>query len=274
MASVARRKRDRDHADREDRSPPREPPTRATAGTKALNVRRMEADLHRLASDVGVPLEPSLSSVTRRDDGVLAVVASASEFPPNDEERKLQRSALHAAILHGLQTEETGALDVRIVLPRPMDAVRRDARGYDTPASVAIRTQLHGVQNFVRHAYIQLFDYSLRKVVDAYPWRDADAMTAHAGQIFARTRDAMDGGRLGECIDTVLAGMVDELLPPLEAFHSAYDCDLVLNEASTRLGHPPRSRLELYDLVWKIGQAEAITHHSTIHLYNALFLAR
>lgn len=245
------------------------------------NLRHMESRVAHAARDANLKIDPMLTSVTEDSDtGALTVLATISNFPNTHEEAELMRSALHAVLLDEF-CNLVPELTVRVFVPPPLRAepLRLDdfwsvtKQCQDTPPFAAsgtvtdwIQSQVSGGNEYITNYFLTLVSSSYRRVIDAYPWRDRNAMQALVPKLVAETMTRLEAG----VTDHASRGDVDAILPPLDAVLLPFDQSVVHAEITAMLGRQPSSLLHLYECVFALCQ----THKGraqTRQLYERLF---
>ena len=120
----------------------------------------------------------------------------------------------------------------------------------------------------MRQAICTTAEATLRKVIDAFPWRNADDMHAQVPRLVARVREAsVDGG-----VDPLVDGRVDEILPAPEAFLTPMDAAFLWKEVGQYIGMEPVSRLHFYEVVYHIGLHDPRCLLVTRRLFHSVFM--
>lgn len=206
----------------------------------APNPRHMEARLARAARDADVELDMNLTCVQRHGAG-YRVVASAATFPESEEARWYMQTALHVLVLDEFSEVPPDHLDVQVVVPHALP----------TPPAELPTHQFVTEQVLAKTDYSFLFlvttaRAAYTRVVDSYPWRDAEAMHARIPALMHRILRNL----AAQHTDPALHGNVDAILPPLEGLLAPLDREHVAHEVARRLGRPPKTLLELYETVF------------------------
>lgn len=197
--------------------------------------------MHTVAADLNITLDPPLSCVDARPDGSVYITASPSTFPRTNDERLITQSALHSALLE--EFKEVKNLHVQVIVPEALSTPDGDM----TPATTWIQGQHKGVNEMARSATFTMIRSAYMRAVEAYPWRDHDAMKLRVSQMLVLATASMETGG----IDPVVSfANVDAILPSPHQYITAAELDIVRNDVELFLGRVPTTLLELYESIY------------------------
>jgi hypothetical protein len=146
--------------------------------------------------------------------------------------------------------------------------------GVETPgisfcgATAWINEQVNGGNEWMTVYTLTLASQAYNHVLDAYPWRDHEAMKALIPHLISQVLQHVASGG----IHPVIKGNVDAILPPFDAVLLPFDQSVVhLEVMSTLGGVQPTSLLHTYEVVHHIGRTQKC-RAQTRQLFERLFI--
>lgn len=233
-------------------------------------LRRQREHVAAAASDLGIAIEPTLTTVQARPDGRVAVVVTMSaDATRTEHDELLARSALHVALSDSFPGADVHVL-ARPCTPAPPRPSRVAPPGaWPVPsASEWVRRQATCVHEWACQAAVTMAQSACERVITTLPWRDADGMRARVPLLVERTLTHMVKGAYDPLVG---AGNVDALLPPIDGVMVAYDVQAVLAEVTGALGRAPVSQLELVETAYALVRSQAAKKEATRRLCDVLF---
>lgn len=221
-----------------------------------LNEAELLSHVFCAAYDIGVELCPGLTSV-QTHDGTTYVTATCRTFPDDDFARITLESALMVAILHGLDKDNVRVIvHCSPVLPLPK---RRNTTDW-------IKRQIDGVNDWATLCTQQLAQAAYTRVVETYPWREAERMRSLLPVLVLRcVRNVRKAER-----DEAMQGDVDLILPPMRTYLSSEQATAVVDEVTRHLGRKADSLLETYEVVHHMVELKRAPPPVS-YLYSRLF---
>ena len=219
--------------------------------------------LWSVADAVQIPIDTSRSTVDIHLDDIAYVVAAITDPPVDDESRRLMCSALHVAILD--EFDDLAQLNVTVAAPTV-------SKRTSPPASVTewIKSQSDCINQWATTAALTLIRSSYVKVVEAYPWIDREAMMNRIPYVMEASKLNMAHGVLDPVVS---ASNVDAILPPIQDILHPTEITGVGRDICTYLGRSPGTRLEAYEVVYRMCTTKYPVSAATVQLYGRLFRA-
>ena len=229
-----------------------------------LNVKQRTA---KAVADINVPLNELLTNVCCTNEGVYHVSVTCESPPETEECRELMRSAVHSTIsdeFSDLQSPD--GVDVQVDIPPPKTTPPATMDEY--LASKWISQQLGGINEWAALASLTLSKAAYNRVIDSYPWRDAEYMRSMIDELTRRDLESMLNGIESPLL---IYGNADCILPSLDALLSEFDKQAVLHFVARDLGVDLKNFLELYELVFISVQRGISVNAAMVTLYHQLF---
>ena len=227
----------------------------------------MNARLHSVSSDIGIPLETITSDVTVDDDGSIRINAMPLKTPSSNEERNLMQSALHVTILDAFinDVESPSKLHIQVIVPM----CEPDASpNVCFPITSWIEDQRETINEFARTMAQIMVENAYTQVIRAYPWRNVETMIDRARRLVDNFRTNMNV--TGAFDPVITSGNVDALLPAVQTLIDDHTYAVILRQVTSYLGRAPRSVLELYENVYSMRKTWCASRE-TMHLFTILF---
>ena len=212
------------------------------------------------ANDIGIKLDLPLTNVQTLE-GITYITATCATFPDSEDTRTIMESALHVAILEGLN-EHNVNITVRTspVLKNPQSAV------YRKHASKWIAEQIEGVTEWATLCAQMLSRASYERVIETYPWKEAETMRQLLPVLCLRSFSNVHNSKF----DPAIQGNVDLILPPIDKYLPPDIKRDVYCEVEAHLLRGTNSLLELYETVHDLVQ-DGSSSRSLQYLYRQAF---
>lgn len=212
------------------------------------------------ADDIGIKLDLPLTDVQTLE-GTTYITATCATFPDSEDARSIMESALHVAILEGLN-EHNVKITVRTppVLKNPQPAVHRKH------ASTWIAEQIEGVTEWATLCAQMLSKASYERVIETYPWKEAETMRQILPVLCLRSISNVRNSKY----DPAMQGNVDLILPPIDKYLPPYIKEDVYREVEAHLLRRANSLLEVYETVHDLVQ-DGSRSQSLHYLYWQVF---
>lgn len=214
--------------------------------------------LLRVAGDLGVEVNTTLSQVCLLGD-TYSVSVTTAQTVATEFQRSMMQSALHASLQEEFEDDK---VDIRVTVPcaqtEPLTSV--------TPLPTEWFSEWPNQQRHQEFAMV-FAQLAYRHVVYALPWRERRAMLARIPQLVQRSMEHVSCG----FVDPVAEGDLDAVLPPMESMVLPLDIPVIQSEVALHLCRAPKSLLELYETVYRLGRSLMRMTPQTANLYVRLF---
>ena len=208
---------------------------------------------------LGIHMDEYLSAVKIADVSGKTTLVHLTCSGGGHGDGNLIVSAAHAAI--EIELLKYAPLDIVINLEKPPEKIAH------ATITAFIECERQGVEDFATQCALNFVRGALLAVVHGYPWRQKKQMLASVDRRCALSLLYTHRGTP----DALMAGNVDEILPCLSGLFDEALAEQLLKLVLRALGRPARTRLEVYETVYRCvrdGSTQSTVMHAA---YGILF---